>query len=449
LYWLVLGIAVAAYYVLQSKIPLFADDYCRARPELDLQTSLKAAWREYLNWSGRFPVMTLNWVVFSMGKAGIAMLNIASAGMLLLLCRTAIHTRIRDHSSVANSLVLICLLFLWWMTPDSLGEVALWKSGTLQYFWATVLAVYCLAPVLQLTVYGSVAERRTTGIALFAMVCLAAGMWLEHVSVSVSATWLLLLVINRWVLQRQVPTWIWLGWLLWTLGAVVLVAAPGNYARAEVLGEHNVFTNKLIIISGRLLDKVDPKLWLTYMVFLSVSLIEPASRAREQLLFSLIFVVLAVFCAISLAAAPNVMFFDRIAYPSEFFLVLAVVFALPVHVFATPIRKRTARIQRGVIIVTCLVMATILIIDYRNVFNAYSHIYQQNEIREKRVAQAKRDQADEVFLKPLYFNPSTHTGNGEINAGRLFARDVTKDSKHWLNSCYERAHGVKRVVLEP
>jgi len=47
-------------YLVNGYVPLFADDLCRARPELSFTKAASSAWSEYLGWSGRLPVMFLN-----------------------------------------------------------------------------------------------------------------------------------------------------------------------------------------------------------------------------------------------------------------------------------------------------------------------------------------------------------------------------------------------------
>jgi hypothetical protein len=449
LFLLLIGAAVVAYGILHLQVPMFADDYCRSLPDMTLAKALALAWKQYFTWSGRFPVMTVNWLAFSSGAVGVALVSVVSAAMLFLLCRTVVGIRDKDAPYTANILLLVCLLFLWWMTPDTFGEVALWKTGTVQYFWGMVIAVYCLAPVLRLAVHGQVVEYGPVQKTIHAGACLAGGMWLEHPGVAVSAVWLLLMLVVRFVQKREVPTWLWITWGLWTLGVAALIAAPGNYERAEVLGEHNVLSEKLRVILERLLSKVDAKLWLAYAVFLAVSLLRPVSRAREQVLFSAVFALLALLCAVTLAGAPNIMFFGRIAYPSEFFLVLAVVFAFPVHVFSAGSHEPAVLIQKSALVAMGIMMFTLLVIDYRNVFNVYSSVRQQVEERQERVARARHDPEAVVELRPLYFSAALHTGNGEINQGRLFARDVTGNPDHWLNVCYRKAHGLESVALAP
>ena len=41
-----------------------------------------------------------------------------------------------------------------------------------------------------------------------------------------------------------------------------------------------------------------------------------------------------------------------------------------------------------------------------------------------------------------------NTANGDVNTGRLFARDITGDPAKWQNTCFSSANHISRVKLK-
>ena len=84
-------------FVLHTKVPLFADDYCRKGGVFDPLHAAWAAYRDYLRWTGRLPVMFLNRLFFSADWLGVMVLNFINSALVLLLARLVmLHTRTAD-----------------------------------------------------------------------------------------------------------------------------------------------------------------------------------------------------------------------------------------------------------------------------------------------------------------------------------------------------------------
>ena len=150
LFWSLLSLGIAlAFAVLNLNVPLFSDDYCRIQKVFDFTNAAKGATSEYFSWTGRWPVMFLNRVFLSSGSTGIWLLAVVNSAMLLVCVHLVLlHANVlRFH--LASLAILVVFLYMFWFVPDIFGEVTLWKTGQIQYFWGVCLALACLTPVIR------------------------------------------------------------------------------------------------------------------------------------------------------------------------------------------------------------------------------------------------------------------------------------------------------------
>lgn len=76
-----------AFLLLNIATPCFADVYCRYAPTFDLSLIVSLVIGEYANWTGRFPVIFLSRIIFSLGDLGIVLFNLANAVVLFLIAK--------------------------------------------------------------------------------------------------------------------------------------------------------------------------------------------------------------------------------------------------------------------------------------------------------------------------------------------------------------------------
>lgn len=448
----VLPVAASVYlFALNLQVPLFADDYCRKGDIFDPLYAAWAAYRDYLRWTGRLPVMFLNRLFFSGGWAGILVLNLVNSAFVLLLAKLVmLHTRTEGQPwpFAAGFSVFV---FLVWFSTDVFGEAVIWKSGQIQYFWACILALACISPVFQFAIWGRDFEPSRRIMVLYLVGCLLGGLWLEHQSVAVCVIWTALLVYMYFVDRREVPRSLWIGLLFWFSGAVILIVAPGNYARAEVLGDRLALIDKIVPISWRFFSQIDNKLLIVYGILVTYGTLVRQDDVGRKFIQSAMFLLLGFLCALVTMGAPNIMYSGRVAFPSEFFLVCSVTSLFPRFISRAESNERISsciRLQQLPLLLFGALCLLVVTLDARNIYSAYEAINVQQAYRGQLIEAAKLDVVSPVEIPPLHFDRETHTGNGEVNEGRRFARDITHDPGRWENVCFARAYGIDKVRLK-
>lgn len=439
-----LAIVGVFFFLLNQKMPLFADDYCRTAEGFDIALIASRTYSTYVHWSGRFPVMFLNFLFHSAGGALIVLLNVLNAvafavgSMLVLRLFPSI-----DRSAHHVTLVLF-FIFLLWFVPDHFGEVALWKTGTVQYLWGMLIALYCIAPVLRYFLWDEnvISEREKY---VYLPVSFLGGAWLENVAVAVAVVWLACLGYRR-IVKKHIPAIYVVALCLWLVGALLLIAAPGNYVRVEAVGEKMSIIQKILPLTVLIFDNIDKKLLAIAVGFIAVYGIWCPAKLKKRLLLSALFFSLAILSAYAMIGAPNIVFAGRIKFPTEFFEILAIVCLFPSPLF----EQKDVTVRRGAYIAGVSLFATmvaLLVIDASNVYARYADVWVQNE-RRAALVEASRDAGIlDLKLPPLVYGGGMTTYRGDVSKGRLFGRDITVDPKLWPNACFAKAHNLRSVRL--
>lgn len=438
---------VAAYFfVLNRYVPLFADDYCRWHDGFELNHVLSSVKGEYFGWTGRFPVMFLNYSFFSSGNLGIILHNILNSIALAVACYLAATiTRCRDFF-LCRACSIVCFVFLLWFMPDVFGEVALWKTGAIQYFWSLIIATSCLVPVIRFAVWDDEFCPSLTTKLLYIVFAFVGGAWLENLSPAVASVWLALLLFNRFVRRKNIPTSLTIGLVAWIVGAGVLIAAPGNYERVALVASEVPIWERILHVTLKLPTIPSRSLLYLFIGFLLVSILSGANDLQRRLLVAAVFFSVAILSAYATVGAPVLVFGGRTAFATEYFLVLSVIAVFPNEVYSRPWGKSTIALRMGVLLVSAG-LAILLISDMRGTLNLYSSISKQEEQRKEIIRTTLQRGERMAVLPPLIYGKHWNTGKGDVNAGRLFGRDIGYEPDEWPNGCFARAHGLNTVAL--
>ncbi len=466
------SVIMLLFFLLNQIVPTFADDLCRTARVFDPGSILQDVYTKYFHWTGRSFVMLTNRLVFSTGASGLNVFNLINSLMLGVSCYFAHHWSVqalpgkRKSSAALVSSVLAIYLFLLWFTPDVFAEVMLWKTGAIQYFWSCVIVLYVTAPVIELFLHHFFREheqqhlpaaihaltRHRSSAVLYCLISFLGGTWLENLAVAVIPIWsgaLLLVAPSRRLWRQRVPPVLTYGLAAWCAGALFLFAAPGNYSRADSIGNSMNLIEHALSLSSHVYAIIDKTTLLIYLLFAILLLVNKTRNSSRRLAQSVLFLLLALLPAFAMISAPNASFVRRVAFPTEFFLIFATLSIFPNHLFQNG-RNRPLPEQ---ILVLCSVLLFIPVgMDARVVYRNYLGLWQQTQMREEWIQAAHDAKLSLVPFLPLYFSSDSKlsvlsTATGQINQGHYFARDITTHPDHWKNTCFAKAYDLPAVVL--
>jgi hypothetical protein len=442
---LALGLSGVYLCAVSLHVPLFADDLCRAHHDFSLGRAFDAAADDYMHWSGRFPVMLLSNLWFSGNGLGIVILA-GLNGLIFALVPLVLVRWLGSGRRAGDLCWLVWYFGLFWFSTRSFGEAVFWKTGSVQYFWGVVLAALLLVPMTRTSIEGTGATSRPLALPLYVVLCFFGGMWLEHVSVALAATGACLYAYHRAVHGSGWPRWLTASFCAWLAGAAVLIAAPGNYERMDAFGHSDPLTSRIVGVTSYLLPQMDPLVLLSIIAFLVIALIRRPRGYHRKLLESLAFFATGVVAAYATVGAPVTVLAGRVAFPSQYFFVLAAMALFPVQLFADPLDRHQQRARRGLLVATAII-AGVLLFDMVNIYEVYRKIGRQDLARREMIAAALARGEDRIKLPALYFSRRLNTYGREVNIGRRFARDITIDPSNPTNACFARFYGLRRVAL--
>lgn len=385
--------------------------------------------------------MLLSHSFFSLGSMGLYLIAILNGFMLavaLLLGHHLITTQIlpikNDTGVYLGMAIFLCL---FWFTPHRLGEITLWKTGAIQYFWSAVLGLLLLLPLLaslkQATQWSPV---RTS---LYCLLSLIVGTWLENLAAGLWGVWLLIMIRNYIVTKQRPPLWQIGGFVSFSIGLAIVALAPGNYVRADLIDDPVGLIERIGITTSRLFSYIPPLLVLVWLASFMIHRFIRTENLMYRVEVSGWLALVGFGATMALSFAPTHAFIGRAVFPLEFFLVLSVVVILPLE-----LASRFSRAASAV----ALMLTAIWLIDYGITLQAYRHVDRQTNQRLEIIELAKSSGYERtVPLPPLYLSNDLTTATTSVNTGRYFARDINPNPTHWRNTCYATAMGVNSVAL--
>lgn len=221
--------------ILNSLFPLFTDDWVytfifRSDPPIRI-TSIKeimdSQYNHYFTWGGRFVVHFIAQFLLMLKPWTHDAINALSFTLLVYLIY-----RISNYNKKISPVIFIFIFFLVYFFQPSFTATILWITGSANYLWGTLIILLFIYPYY---LFFRNPEYKLKGI----FVCLSflirgilAGWTNENMSVAVLLMLILMCLYFKW--RGKLPQWAIVGLIGFGIGCILLLAAPGNYARMDV-----------------------------------------------------------------------------------------------------------------------------------------------------------------------------------------------------------------------
>jgi hypothetical protein len=423
-----ISLAILFAFLIWANIetPLWGDDYCEAVAAGWLQP-LVLAWHDYFTWTGRIFISAVTYSVISTDPVWPAIpFDIANAAIFVCLVRNvAAVARIlgpqsatadRPPLAVAVDITLVALL-VWWL-PRDIAEVALWKTGSIDYLWAMTGELWVLRWILEGT-SGPTASR--TGFAFIIAT------FLETISALVSAL-LVLQCLWRWRQRRPAPIALTAGHVL---GTSVLLIAPGNFVRSDTLPPSSLL-DRLDGLLGSLGSLFDVY-WIPAVAIVVLALrLRTRDTAHESPGIGTMLragrgwmlPVLALIYMLLLLALPRSVAGARVSLPASIFLVCYLV----TLVFQRPVTDRDNRLWLAIVLLLAGAHLAVVIPDLRY------------------LAQLHRAWPDQKGPDTDVTLPLVRVKGRTLYARKdMFFEGLTADPTYFVNRCYASAMHMNSV----
>lgn len=409
--------------VIALKTPMHSDDYSYSFLGINPSDHIN----HYMTWSGRLVADYVSTVILSFKNHYIiALLNSIGSTLLIYNIAKLPSSSSGTEDKIKTSVVAIFVFLIYWCANPNLGQVMFWVVGTANYAWTSLIVIYFLRKVIETKATDNLSDNKTL-IYLFALGVIS-GCSNENTGATLVFVLILLSLYYKLTTGTVCKT-TFSSLVGASLGAAILILAPGNYVRANLplLEDWRMasFSTKFFKFLFRTIPDVMSHNWLVFIVICFILITILVSKADCKKYF-LVIIGSSIFFLVS-----NAVMFASPWYPPRAmntqFIFLVCLSAALLHTL--PI-KYFYKIFAPLIVL----LLVIFIPSYASTFVAYSHAYEQSKIRVSIIQNAKKNGYEDVNIPLYYFRWLP-------NAGYMFDT--------WHSNAIAKYYGLKNVTASP
>ena len=449
--WQMIFAAYLAIFFLRNLLmPIVADDYSykfiwdgtgkgnllnsidpnRLQPVESFADILISQWQHYFTWGGRsvahFLVQFFDW----QGKIFFDAANVfVFAALVLLLFKVGTGLPLREMN---KTYLLLILAGIYFCAPSQI-ITTIWMTGTCNYLWMCTLEILFLLPFAE--AYRE-KKLRITHCAL--IIAFLAG-WSSEPGAAVTI-FITLVFVVQFKREKNLQPWMTTGLIFLLIGFAILMFAPGNLHRAELIGDH-LPPSKMQMLHTNFVGGFLPVFLREAILFVPIIFyLVKAKTSPAVTKFILTFAAASVLSLAVMMCSP--IFPERAGFPSTIFLLVASIAALK-EILPTVENFFRRRIK----IVT--IFSIVWLISLTGCVYVEYSFHSQLEARQKIIAAHKNDDLivvpsiklpawSEKFLGSRTWDKLTLLLGGDLKNYNYNNRNIT----------FCRYHGLKKIVTE-
>lgn len=190
----------------------------------------------YNKWGGRS-------IVHSIDQLLLYKYNPLKADIINSLAYTILIIVIYFHITARktfNTLLLIIVSCLMWFVQPVFAETALWITGSCNYLWGTLIILLFLLPY---RLYNNKQRNKYIQLVLI-VILLSGGIIAGWTNENTAAAMIVMIIAFIYYYRSQkweTPLWAYAGLIGSIIGYILMIAAPGNFARASEAPSLSIF----------------------------------------------------------------------------------------------------------------------------------------------------------------------------------------------------------------
>ncbi len=440
---LLMGIALCVvfilFFILNKLFPLYADDWSysfiygtdsvRIGSLGDIFVS---QYNHYLMWGGRSVVHFIAQLLLMMPPWWMDIFN-----TLAYIAFIHVLYLIVNKQNGINPIVYLLLAVSVFLFQPAFYAAAVWKTGSANYLWGTLLIVLFILPYY--SYYRSEETKDGWGKAfLFFIVGILAGWTNENMGVALVFYTVATLLLFRYE-KMAIPKWAVFGLIGVIIGCGVMLLAPGNYIRLEAIkaiyAEQGLSQSEVLQQGLKNMWRFTRRYVLpltgVYALLLFVYYKYPKENANRQSVTrsSLLFIISGVVAFLAMIASP--------AFPQRALFGLIILFIIGIGIVCTNIDIKAKPLKYLSIVCMLVLVGMFAVRYYKDVkrVGAASDIWEERE-------QLVREQKDKG-IDTIVFTKRIDVSD------KYFIHDLTTDPQGWENEAYARYHSIDWVKLAP
>lgn len=421
-------------FVLNKLYPLYADDWgyiYRGKSFTEASgIMLGKLYDQYFTWGGRMVVHAIAHLLSCLGIEASDLIN-----SLIFVFLLYIVYRISNRGNrIKPFLFVFTGLYLWLVIP-AFNSTVLWLVGAANYMWGALIVILFLSAYYSYYMDGKEKEGW-----LYIVFFLIAGVISGWTNENLFVAQIFFIVCLLFLLKKEkisIPAWAIAGLVGVCIGGILMIAAPGNYLRSEVVKEGLGLADKSTVelISYRVL-----KVGYRYVVYLlpavAVYIVTlyfyrkqtaPPINNRKLLFGSLLFFASGNIACFAMMA--SYIFPPRAIFGIMTFIVIAT------GILYANLNTETVKMKRVRIIVLSVLSVLFVVnygFDYKNIH------YLSERFSERNVILEQQKQAGNRYI----------IFEGQITLPSKYDfEDLSDNPSHWLNKGYSKYYDVDSVKV--
>lgn len=234
IYLIVLLFIFSTIFFLNIKTHMTGDDYVysfihNTQNRINsLSDIFESQYSHYFSWGGRSVVHTIAQLLILTNNNLIIRLINSFVFVLLIIC-IQYHIKGRKENSICLTLIIFSLT---WILQPVFGETILWITGSVNYLWGTLIILLFLLP------YRLCRNREISNIKsiIYSLSMFVVGIIAGWTNENTAAAMIVMIIIGLWwnlYSKQKNQAWGYFGLMGSIIGYLFMIAAPGNFVRAE------------------------------------------------------------------------------------------------------------------------------------------------------------------------------------------------------------------------
>lgn len=434
LFFLLLLIFISIF-ILNLLYPYFPDDWLYSYisgPQTILNTRVSSLsdvfysqYNHYFLWGGRSVVHVIDQTLLMLDFRVMCLIN-----SLVFVVFLYIIYLIANKKNNINIYLFLLLVFLTIIAQPEFCETVLWKTGTANYLYGTLIIILFIYQYIRYYFYphNNYSKIRCLVIFIFGIV---AGWTNENMSVALIFFILSFFFILK-IQNVKIPYWGIYGVVGVVLGCVVMLIAPGNFVRLETMDNINGFFPSIETVL-KFFSRYMIRLLIPYLLFLFLyqkySVQKTKEERKKMMYISFLFVVTSIIALLVMSAAP--------LFPKRALFGIITLFAIGIGILYANIDLYRVNLIRKMNLTISIIFVVWLTVDF---ILKYENFYTLSMFWKERQIQAEKEKEkgveDVVFEKPV-----------PENLHKYFVFDLTEDPANWMNEAYAKYYGLKSVKV--
>ena len=368
----------------------------------------------YLTWGGRSVAHTIVQLFLIFPKL---IFNIANSlcyiGIIYLI--NSIATNKKNNAWI----ILLIHLLLFLITPF-FGEDFLWLTGSCNYAW-TILIILLF---INIYIKNKLNDSILVIIGMF-LLGIISGWTNENTGCATVVIIASLLYVFKKINKEKLKKWHISGLIGSLLGFIILIAAPGNYARLSVIEENQSaiyrYSMNIIRITVSALEYLWPLL-IALLIFYTYYLY----KKKKPNLTSYIFILGGIVSTYAMIVSPT--------FPERAWLGIVVFFIVPTIILLDDLLKKE-KLIKFILYDAVIILSAISFINYYNIAKELSDY---NEVINERKEYIKNNPDQETYIF------KSHKIDDRYSP--IHGEDITPDPNNWVNQAQANNYEVTYIV---